>query len=236
MGSVGLNLTSGGLTVGDLRKALNGDVNFKLENGAVKGFNLAQILRKAQATLSGNLNYTEDAPKQTDFSTISGSANIVNGILKSDALNAASPLFRFVGNGEINLVDETINYLAKPTIVESSKGEGGAGLDQLKGLIIPIKLSGSLLSPSYKIDLKEAFKQKALGNLTGKADEFKTEKKEELKAKEDEAKDKLKQKLNDKLNKLFGGKKKEEPAQPAPATEPAPAAQPAPAAEEPPKS
>ena len=236
VGSVGLNLTSGGLTVGDLRKALNGDVNFKLENGAVKGFNLAQILRKAQATLSGNLNYTEDAPKQTDFSTISGSANIVNGILKSDALNAASPLFRFVGNGEINLVDETINYLAKPTIVESSKGEGGAGLDQLKGLIIPIKLSGSLLSPSYKIDLKEAFKQKALGNLTGKADEFKTEKKEELKAKEDEAKDKLKQKLNDKLNKLFGGKKKEEPAQPAPATEPAPAAQPAPAAEEPPKS
>lgn len=221
LGSLSVNLDSGGLTVGDLRKALNGDVGVKVENGAVKGFNLAQIIRKGQAALTGNLNYTETEAKQTDFSTMSFSAKIINGILKSDSLSAASPLFRLSGLGEINLVDETINYIAKPTIVETTKGEGGKGLEDLKGIEIPIKLSGSLFSPSYKIDLKEALKQKALGKVTTQLEG----KKEELKQEREEAKDKLKEKLNDKLNKLFAPKQKapepppaeQKPAESAPA-------------------
>jgi AsmA protein len=237
LGSLSLNLSGAGLTVGDLRRALGGDLGLKLESGAVKGFNLGQIIRKAQATLAGQAAPAESEPQKTDFSTLSFSAKIVDGILKSDSLNAASPLFRLAGSGEINLINETINFLAKPTIVESSKGEGGKGLDELKGLTIPIKLTGSLFAPSYKLDLESALKQKAFEKINQKLDS----KKEELKVLEDEKKDELKQKLNDKLNKLFAPKPKpapqQAPQQPAPAQESAPAAKaPQQPASEPPSS
>lgn len=200
LANLNLNVSSAGLTVGDMRKALNGDLDVKVENGAVKGFNLAQIIRKGQAALAGNLNYTEDAPKQTDFSAMSVSGKIINGILKSDTLNAASPMFRLGGAGQIDLVNETIDYLAKPTIVETSTGQGGKDLENLKGLVIPIRLSGNLFSPSYKVDLNEALKQKALERVNQQVDTHR---------------DELKQKLNDRINKWLQPKKQEPAAPPA---------------------
>jgi len=208
LGNLSLDLSSRGQTVGALRQALNGSVNLRVENGAVKGFNLGEILRRGQAALAGNLNYSESgAIKETDFAAISASAQIVNGILKSDDLSASSPAFRLAGAGEINLVTETINYLAKPTVVETSGGQGGKSLDELKGLTIPIKLTGSLYAPKYKLDLESALKQKATEKL-----------REEFKGKEEE----LKNKLNDKLGDLLFGRQKKAPAPAQPAAPPEP--------------
>ncbi|HEY0973430.1 MAG TPA: AsmA family protein [Solimonas sp.] len=201
LGNLTLDLTSRGKTVGEVRKALNGDMALRIENGAVKGFNLGEILRKGEALVAGNLNYRETDAQETDFAAISVSARIVNGILKTDDLNAASPAFRVGGSGEIDLVNETINYLAKPTVVESSRGQGGKGLDSLKGLTIPIQLTGSLYAPKYRLDVQEALKQKATEKI-----------REELKGKEDE----LKQKVNDKIGDLlFGKQRRQQQQQPA---------------------
>ena len=233
LGTVKLDLTSGGKTVGDLRQALNGDVALDFKNGAVKGFNLGQIIRRGQALFKGEQFNAAAEPPETDFTAISFAATIVNGVLKSDTLNAASPLFRIAGNGEIDLVKETLNYLAQPTIVGTSTGQGGKGLEELAGLTIPIKLTGSLFKPSYKLDLQTALKQKAGDELRGKvADKLLGGEKgealsdTELKAK---AGEKLNKEIGRGLEKLFGGKKKAEPA-PAPAdaapANPAPEAKP----------
>ncbi|MGH8446296.1 MAG: AsmA family protein [Solimonas sp.] len=187
-----------GKTVGDLRRTLDGKLAAQAKNGAVKGFNLGQIIRKGEAMLAGNLNYTETSAPETDFAAISVSGTLNNGVLHSDDLNAASPLFRVGGAGDINLVDETLNYTAKPTIVETSKGQGGKDLSQLGGVTIPIRLSGSLWKPKYKVDIEDAVKQKA------------TEK-----VKEKLADPEVKQKINDKINDLlFGKKKKQQPTEP----------------------
>ncbi len=212
LGNLSIDLSGRGNTVGELRRTLNGDLGLRIENGAVKGFNLGEILRKGEALIAGNMTYKETGAKETDFAAITATARIVNGILKTDDLNASSPAFRIAGAGEIDLVNETINYLAKPTVVETSRGQGGKGLEELKGLTIPIKLTGSLYAPKYKLDLEEALKQKATEKIRG-----------ELKGKEDE----LKQKLNDKLGDLLFGKQKKKQQQPeaAPA-EPQPEAAP----------
>ncbi len=234
LGTIKLDLNSGGTTVGDARRNLNGDVALNFENGAVKGFNLGQIVRQGQAALRGE-SFNAGEAKETDFSSIGFAAKIVNGVLKSDQLNAQSPLFRLAGSGEIDLVNETINYLASPTVVGSSKGQGGKGLEELAGLTIPIKLTGSLYSPSYKLDLKSALQQKAGQELkdkvaekllgkTGLGDGADGEEatpitQEDLKAK---AAEKLNKELGRGLNKLFGGGKK---AEPEPEAEAAPAEQ-----------
>lgn len=240
LGNLKFDLTSGGSTIGDVRRGLNGTVALNFENGAVKGFNLGQIIRQGQTLLSGQIPASATAePDKTDFTAITFAADIVNGVLKSDQLNALSPLFRVGGRGEIDLVNETLNYLALPTIVGSGKGQGGKGIEELAGLTIPIKLTGSLFAPKYKLDLSTALKQKAGDELRGKitdkllggeAGQPVTD--TELKAK---AGEKLNKELGRGLEKLFGGKKKQQapPAEtPAPAEEPAlapPAETPAPA-------
>ncbi|MGQ0619285.1 MAG: AsmA family protein [Panacagrimonas sp.] len=236
LGTVTMDLSSGGKTVGDLRQALNGDLALDFKNGAVKGFNLAQIIRQGQALFKGQQLAATAEPPQTDFTAIGFAATIVNGVLKSDTLNASSPLFRLIGSGEIDLFKETLNYLAQPTIVATSQGQGGKGLEELAGLIIPIKLTGSLYAPKYKLDLQTALKQKAGDELRGKvADKLLGGEKgqsvsdAELKAK---AGEKLNKEIGRGLEKLFGGKKKKAaepapdaaaPAPEAPGTEPVPA-------------
>ncbi|MGV2482458.1 UNVERIFIED_CONTAM: hypothetical protein IGO34_37315, partial [Salmonella enterica subsp. enterica serovar Weltevreden] len=70
-------------------------------------------------------------------------------------------MFRVAGEGQFDLVNETINYLAKPTIVNTISGQGGKGLEQLKGITIPIRLSGNLYKPKVSLDLKTAMQQQA---------------------------------------------------------------------------
>lgn len=206
LATVNFDLSGAGLKAGDLLRTLNGEAGFKLENGAVKGFNLGSILRKGKAALAGNFNYTETEAKKTDFAAMTASARIVNGILKSDSLSAASPLFRLTGAGEIDLFNQTINYLAKPTIVETSSGEGGKALADLRGITIPIKLTGNLFDPKYKLDLEDALKQKALGKINQKLEENKGE---------------LKQKLDDEINRGLNRLFKQKPPPPTPAPAPA---------------
>lgn len=220
LGNVSLDLSSRGTTVGDLRKALNGTVAVKVENGAVQGFNLGQILRKGQALLAGQAAPAETEPQQTDFAAITASATIVNGILKTDDLAAASPAFRLAGSGQIDLVNETIKFLAKPTVVETTKGQGGKGLEQLKGVTVPIEISGNLFSPKYKLDLEDALKDKAKEKVKEKlADELGLPKGEST---EQQLKEKAAEKLGDLL---FGKKKKEPPPAEQPPSETQPQSQ-----------
>lgn len=241
LGNIKLDLTSGGKTVGDVRQSLNGTVALNLSNGAVKGFNLAQIVRQGQALLKGT-TYNATEPQQTDFTTITFAAQIVNGTLKSDDLNALSPLFRLGGSGQINLVDETLNYLVSPTIVATSKGQGGKGLEELSGLTIPIKLTGSLYKPKYKLDLETALKQKAGDQLRGKLADKVLGAEGGAAMSDADLKQKAGEKLNEEigrgLDKLFGGgskkKKKDHEAEAAaPGEGTAPAQAPPPAAAEP---
>src|SRR3546814_10161796 len=102
------DISARGTTIGALRRSLDGHIAASAKDGAVKGFNLGALIRKAQAAVAGNANYTEDSTPETDFATISVSGTLNNGVLHSDDLSAASPLIRVGGSGDINLVDETL--------------------------------------------------------------------------------------------------------------------------------
>jgi AsmA protein len=222
LGNLSLDLSSRGTTVGELRRTLNGSVAVKVENGAVRGFNLGQILRKGEALLAGQAAPAETEPQQTDFATITATATIVNGLLKTDDLAAASPLFRLAGSGEIDLARETIRFLARPTVVETSRGQGGKGLDQLRGLTIPIEISGNLFAPKYRLGIEDALKARA-------RDAVKDRIAEELKLSPDQpAEEQIKQRINEKLGDLLSGRRRRDEA-PAPAATPAAAPTPAPA-------
>lgn len=198
-GNFQLKLASSGNSMNSLKRGLNGNLDFSFEDGAVKGFNLAQMIREGKAKLKGESLPKDSAPPQTDFSEMSGSAVIRNGVLDNQDLLAKSPFLRVTGAGQVNLVAETLDYLVKPVIVSTAVGQGGEGLDELKGVPIPVKLSGPYADPKFTID----WAQVATASQKAKLEEKKVEVKEKLEVKKQEAKEQLEDKLKGKLKGLF---------------------------------
>ncbi len=166
-GNLSLDLTSAGASVNELKRGLNGTLSFALQDGAVKGFNLGQLIRRAQALQSGQ-PAPQDSTQQTDFSSMSASGKIANGVLHSDDLAAASPLLRLSGTGQVDLAANTIDYTAKPTFVNTAGGQGGKDLSQLQGIVVPVHLTGVLTSPKYQIDVAAVLQQEAVQKLVQK--------------------------------------------------------------------
>jgi AsmA protein len=77
-------------------------------------------------------------------------------VLRNDDLSAKSPLFRVTGAGVVDLGAGTLDYKVKPVLVASLQGQGGAELDKLKGIPIPVQLTGPLTKPDWRIDIAEA--------------------------------------------------------------------------------
>jgi AsmA protein len=172
-GTLNLDVTTQGATVGALKKSLNGSASVNLADGAVKGIDIAGTIRGVKDKLSAFKSETKivgDKTQKTDFSEMVASFNIKNGVAHNEDLSMKAPLFRITGNGDIDIANESLNYTAKPTIVNSLKGQGGKDLDDLNGLTVPVKLSGTFTKPEYKIDfasLATALAQKKLLDKVG---------------------------------------------------------------------
>ncbi len=154
-GTLNVDVNTSGATVGALKKSLNGTAGLNLADGAVKGIDIAGTIRgykEKLSSLKGQTNVEGDKTQKTDFSEMIATFNIKNGVARNDDLSMKAPLFRIAGSGDIDIANETINYLAKPTIVKSLAGQGGAGLDELSGLTIPVKLTGTFAQPKYALD------------------------------------------------------------------------------------
>jgi len=193
-GRFSTNLNTLGNSVNAFKRTLGGKLDFRFEEGAVKGVNIAQVIRDGKARLSGKPVTKSNQPAQTDFSEISGSGVITKGVLRNKDLLAKSPFLRVNGAGKVNLVAENLNYKVEGVIVNSDKGQGGEGLEELKGVVIPIHLTGPLASPNYKINWEKVLLESQKGKVKEKIQE-KLE--QELKGK------KLPGGLEDKLKGLF---------------------------------
>jgi AsmA protein len=154
-GNVTMDVTTQGNTVTALKRALNGGAAVKLTDGAVKGIDIAGSIRNAKAklgTLRGEQTQASDKSQKTDFSELTATFNIRNGVANNNDLSLKSPLLRVGGEGAIDLGQDSINYLVKASVVGTSKGQGGRDVGDLTGLTVPVRVTGPLAAPSYKLD------------------------------------------------------------------------------------
>ncbi len=153
-GNVNLDVSASGATVEAMKRSLAGTLAVQLHDGAIKGINLAKSLRELKAKVSGRQEAVQKANQneKTDFSELAASFKIAGGVARNDDLSAKSPFLRLTGAGAVDLVQSRIDYLAKATVVGSAKGQEGKELDQLKGLTVPVHLTGPFENLSYKLD------------------------------------------------------------------------------------
>jgi AsmA protein len=173
-GTLNVDVTTTGNTVSALKKGLAGKSTVNLADGAIKGIDIPGTLRDIKskvALFQDKSSIGADEKKKTDFSELSASFDIKNGVAHNEDLTMKAPILRLAkgdSRGDIDIGNETINYLAKPTIVKSLKGQGGADLDSLAGLSIPVKITGTFSAPKYGMDFAAIGAAMAKSNLLDK--------------------------------------------------------------------
>ena len=157
--NLNMNLVTRGEWLSKLKSNLNGDLGILIKDGSLKGFNFKQQVELAKAKLRREKEPEVELQK-TDFSALSLSGLIKDGVFSSNDLDMKAPLIRVSGKGSADLANETIDYLVNAKLVATSKGQDGGKADDLTGLAIPVAITGSWLAPKIDVQLDEMLKAK----------------------------------------------------------------------------
>jgi AsmA protein len=130
-------------------ESLAGKTNLVVANGAINGINVAGAVRSLSRGRWDGLD--KALSEKTDFSEMSIGFAIQNGIATSNDLKLQGPLLRMGGAGQISLPARTVDYVARPKLVGSIEGQGGAG--NVAGLEIPLRIKGPLAKPEIVPDV-----------------------------------------------------------------------------------
>jgi len=151
---VKLNVRTAGAAVGAMRRALAGSASLALRDGAVHGINIAQKLRDLKVALAAGSVQTQTASsaEKTDFSELTASFSIRNGVATNSDLQAKSPLLRVNGAGTIDIGAGALDYTVQAAVVGTLAGQGGGELASLRGVTVPVHLSGPFTALSYQLD------------------------------------------------------------------------------------
>lgn len=152
-GRLALDIASSGRRISELKSRLGGHATLQLRDGAIEGVNLAKVLRQARAALSGRQDLIQQASRAeaTDFSELSASFRISEGVARNSDLQARSPFLRLAGDGAIDIGRSRIDYTLRATLTDTAQGQGGAGAASLRGLTVPVQLAGPLDAIEWRI-------------------------------------------------------------------------------------
>lgn len=174
-----------GLDSKALKSNLNGQVDFLLKDGSIKGFNLQKIIDRGKALAKGEAPVISNENEQTVFSEITGSAKLNGGVLQNNDLLAKSSKFRVEGNGSANLNNESLNY--KLIAKQIKKQAIPSDPEQFHSTPVIIKVGGTFDQPTYTLDVAALLTDKNKAKI------------EKLLDKKKEKIDKLMDKLDKKL-------------------------------------
>ena len=198
------SLTSSGEWLSMLKKNSNGSMDIALKDGALKGFNLRYSIDRVKAKLSNQPEPSEQ-PLQTDFSSLTMSGKIRKGIFSSDDLKLLAPLLRVGGEGVANINDNTVDYRVDVKLVGTVAGQQGGEADELRGLLIPVRIVGPFESPKIDVQLDEMLK--------ARAKQLSDQEKAKLKAEIEKQKAELQRQIDAEKAKLEAAKQREKEKQ-----------------------
>jgi AsmA protein len=155
-GNLALDVAAAGKSVNAMKRSLAGTAKLNLRDGAIKGIDIAAVLRKAKSALGQQSAQAASTPEKTDFSEFAASFTIKNGVAHNEDLDVKAPLFRLTGRGDIDIGNSSIDYVTKAAVVATTQGQGGADLAQLSGLTVPVRLSGPFDAMKYQVDYAAA--------------------------------------------------------------------------------
>ena len=133
-----------------IKRTLNGRGDLKINDGAIKGIDLANMVRNVKSAF-GLAEKAGDRPR-TDFSELFIPFTLTNGIFNTPGVTLMSPLIRVINKGQADLVKETLNFRVEPKVVATIKGQDDTMARS--GIMVPVLVGGTFSDPTFRPDLK----------------------------------------------------------------------------------
>jgi AsmA protein len=128
---------------------LGGTVFANFQDGAIRGLNIAQMIRSlTSGTLSG---WQETREQTTDLTQLAASFRIEKGQATTGDLNLVGPLVKMTGAGTIDLPAKTLAFRVEPKLVMTTEGQGRTS-DPV-GLGISVVIDGPWAEPRIYPDI-----------------------------------------------------------------------------------
>ena len=105
-----LDVRTQGSLQSDLTRNLNGTVGFGVAKGAFTGANFDKLVCEGIARIRNKDLQDKQWSSATNFKNLSGSFVIKNGVASNDNLTAALSNLNLKGDGNVNLVNQTMDY------------------------------------------------------------------------------------------------------------------------------
>jgi len=138
-----------------IKKSLNGSGNLLFNDGAIKGIDLAGMVRNVKVAFGLAEKGAEEI--RTDFSELNFPFTITDGVVNTTNATLMSPLLRVTANGKADLVSEILDLRMEPKFVATLKGQ--ADSMERVGIMVPVQVTGTFSSPTFRPDLKGILKQ-----------------------------------------------------------------------------
>ena len=176
--SAGFVLSGAGPTLSAIASDLDGSMRFELLDGEWQGIDVWQQLRTARALYKREAPPEPRLPARTEFSSITATGTVTDGVFTNDDLLAELPFVRITGGGEVNLGAGNMDYSVQARILREPEFMSDASDEEIADFteaLIPIRISGPLTSPSFRPDIEGLFRQEVEQAIEEKKDELKEE-------------------------------------------------------------
>ncbi len=182
-GTIGgaFKLSGRGADTAAIQRSLSGNLSIELLDGTYEGTDIWYELRRARAKIKNEEPPEPQLPARTEFSSITATGVVRDGVMQNDDFFAELPFMQLRGRGSVDLAEATVDYGLTARVLERPESLSGVTQEELDDFTeaeIPLKITGSLESPSVRPDFEKLIRDKV----------------------EDEIEDKIKDKLKD----IFG--------------------------------
>jgi AsmA protein len=149
-GTIALDLSATGASQSAIVSALGGNAKLEFVDGAIRGINIAKMLRSLGTGIVEGWQGGE--AEKTDFASLGASFKVDQGKATTDDLHLMGPLVRMTGAGSVDLPIKRLNFRVDPRLVASLEGQGSK--QDLAGLAVPVMISGPWGTPKIYPDIK----------------------------------------------------------------------------------
>ncbi len=113
-GTITLDTSSHGTDADAIMRALSGKGSIDLHDGRLRGVDLGTVARTIQAVLNG----AEGPGSFTDYSSMTASFTVTDGVLASNDFRLTGPLIQMNGGGVVDLGNRAIDFKVVPKIAK----------------------------------------------------------------------------------------------------------------------
>ncbi len=183
-GILNLDMLTRGNSLDQWLEQAIGAVSVRFTDGAINGLNIAREVRRANALISGAQLSAQEEVIKTDFTELSVSGEVNEGVLRSDDLSIKSPLLRVTGQGSIDLAAQLVDYVANVLVAGTTQGQGAEDIKALEGLSLPVPVKGTFndLSVDFTGTLIDALRSDFANRLKARKDAVLATQKEKAEA------------------------------------------------------